>query len=161
MAPVLPFTADEVWGHLPGDRGASVHLGQFPEARDAGPIEPSWPGLLDVREQVMKRLEEERAAKRIGTSLEARVTLTGPGPALAPLREYEGKSAVFPGNLANLFIVSRVDLVDDAGASGLGVGVARAEGGKCERCWTYSKNVGRQGVHAGVCERCAAVLEEL
>ena len=76
-----------------------------------------------------------------------------------PLREHEATGRVFPGNLANLFIVSGVTLVDSDGA--LGVRVERARGAKCERCWTYSENVGRLPAHPAVCERCAAVLEGL
>jgi isoleucyl-tRNA synthetase len=64
---------------------------------------------------------------------------------------------VFPGNLANLFIVSSVALQEGEGP--LAVAVERAPGSKCERCWTYSENVGRLAVHPAVCERCAAVLE--
>ena len=66
---------------------------------------------------------------------------------------------VFPGNLANLFIVSGVSLAEADGP--MAVRVERARGSKCERCWTFSENVGRLSAHPGVCERCAAVLEEL
>jgi isoleucyl-tRNA synthetase len=162
MAPVLPFTADEVWACLPGDRDPSVHLSRFPETTP--PIQATadyWPALREVRELVLRSLEEDRAAKRIGTSLEARVVLVAPRTSLAPLKQYEGENPGFPTNLANLFIVSKVELREQEDAPGLTVEITRAEGNKCERCWTYSKNVGRQGVHPGVCERCAAVLEGL
>jgi isoleucyl-tRNA synthetase len=115
--------------------------------------------LRDARDVVLKSLEDARAARTLGTSLEAQVTLTGPPDALKPLRDYEGPTPGFPSPLASLFIVSAVELRDGEGP--LSVTVSRAGGGKCERCWTYSNNVGRQGVHPGVCERCAAVLEEL
>ena len=158
MAPVLPFTADEVWPLVPGPRAESVHAAFFPA--EEGPddlVLARWSALLDVRAAVTKALEEARAAKRIASSLEARVQLKAPPAALAPLRAHEETSTVFPGNLANLFIVSAVDLVEGEGP--LTVTVERAAGGKCERCWTYSPNVGRLAAHPGVCERCAAVLE--
>ena len=158
MAPALPFTADEVWPLLPGKREASVHVSHFPSA--SGPddlVLARWQPLLDARAVVTKALEEARAAKLIGTSLEARVTVRGSATALAPLRAHESASHVFPGNLANLFIVSRVELEESAGP--LAVNVARAAGNKCDRCWTYSPNVGRLKAHPAVCERCAAVLE--
>jgi isoleucyl-tRNA synthetase len=158
MAPVLPFTADEVWPLVPGPRAESVHAAFFPA--EEGPddlVLARWSALLDVRAVVMKALEEARAAKRIASSLEAGVEIKAPAAVLAPLRAHEEKSTVFPGNLANLFIVSAVRLVEGEGP--LSVTVERAAGGKCERCWTYSTNVGRQAAHAGVCERCAAVLE--
>jgi isoleucyl-tRNA synthetase len=158
MAPVLPFTADEVWPLLPERKGQSVHVARFPEAEppDASILE-RWSGLLGAREAVLKALEEARAAKLIAASLEARVILRAPPGVLAPLREHEAQGGVFPGNLANLFIVSSVSLVDGEGP--LSVAVERAPGNKCERCWTYSENVGRLAAHPAVCERCAAVLE--
>jgi isoleucyl-tRNA synthetase len=104
----------------------------------------------------MKALEEERAAKRIAGSLEARVVVRAPAEVMAKLRRHEERSQVFPGNLANLFIVSGVTLVEGDGP--VTAEVFRADGGRCERCWTYSENVGRLGIHSGVCERCAVVL---
>ena len=114
-----------------------------------------WAELLDVRSAVTKALEEARNAKLCAASLEARVTVKAGAATLLALRRHEEKGRVFPGNLANLFIVSRVDLAE---GEGLAVEVGRAAGSKCERCWTYSENVGRLSVHPGVCERCAAVL---
>jgi isoleucyl-tRNA synthetase len=158
MAPVLPFTADEVWPHIPGDKESSVHLAIFPESQP--PAENAfgdWPHLLDVRSIVLKAIEEMRAAKQIASGLEAAVVVSGTAQALAPLRALEAKSTVFPGNLANLFIVSHVALDESGGETS--VKVTRAPGKKCERCWTFSENVGRLSAHPGVCERCAAVLE--
>jgi len=160
MAPVLPFTADEVWPLLPGRQGESVHRQRFPEVQPAeASVLERWSVLLEARETVLKALEEARAAKQIAASLEARVILRGPAAVLSPLRTHEAASTVFPGNLANLFIVSRVDLAEADGTSALTVTVERAPGSKCERCWTYSENVGRLAAHPAVCERCAAVLE--
>jgi isoleucyl-tRNA synthetase len=155
MAPVLPFTSDEVWAVIPGKPPGSVHLAIFPEPKDPGPL-GDWPALLEVRSVVMKALEEERAAKRVAGSLEAHVVVRAPKEILEKLRRHEEGSTVFPGNLANLFIVSKVTLAEsDAPVT---VEVLRAAGARCERCWTYSENVGRLGIHSGVCERCAAVL---
>jgi isoleucyl-tRNA synthetase len=156
MAPVLPFTADEVWPLIPGVQG-SVHAATFPprEKADEG-ILLRWDALIEARSVVTKALEEARAAKAIASSLEAAVTLRGPAAALDHLREHEAGSRVFPGNLANLFIVSEVALAQAEGP--LAAEVRRAEGGKCERCWTFSRRVGPSG--ARVCERCAEVLEQ-
>jgi isoleucyl-tRNA synthetase len=107
---------------------------------------------------VTKALEEDRAAKRIASSLEAQVEIRGAEEALLPLRRHEAKGGAFPGNLASLFIVSRVTLVPGEGP--LAAVVSPAPGARCERCWTYSINVGRLPVHPGVCERCAGVLEQ-
>jgi isoleucyl-tRNA synthetase len=156
LAPVLPFTTDEAWALLPG-AGGSVHLALFPAAEAVDDARLArWAGLLDVRAEVNKVLEEARAAKQLAASLEAAVTIRGEERALAPLRAFDALSSVFPGNLANLFIVSRVVLEEAAGP--LAASVARAAGGKCERCWTWSERVGTLAAHPGVCERCAEVV---
>jgi isoleucyl-tRNA synthetase len=155
LAPVLTFTADEVWPLIPGCTG-SVHEALFPpvEKPDDATL-GRWAGFLEVRAAVTKALEDARNEKRIAGSLEAQVTVRGPKAALDPLRAHEARGRVFPGNLANLFIVSKVRLVDAEGPSS--VDVTRAAGSKCERCWTYSTAVGRLAP-SGVCERCADVL---
>jgi isoleucyl-tRNA synthetase len=157
LAPVLPFTTDEAWALVPGLPEPSVHLALFPtreESDDA--VLSRWAGLLDARAEVMKALEDARTAKRVAASLEAAVVVRGPAQALAPLRAHEEKGRVFPGNLANLFIVSAVRL-EEAEAP-LAVSVEHAPGRKCERCWTWSAAVGTLAAHPGVCERCATVL---
>jgi isoleucyl-tRNA synthetase len=157
LAPVLPFTTDEAWPFIPGRPESSVHLGLFPPREEVDEaLLARWTGLLDVRAVVTKALEEARAAKQLAASLEASVLLRGPAEALEPLRAHEAKSRVFPGNLANLFIVSEVRL--EEGEAPMSVSVEHAPGAKCERCWTWSKAVGTQAVHPGVCERCAEVL---
>jgi isoleucyl-tRNA synthetase len=156
MAPVLPFTADEVWPLIPGREGTQVHAARFPERKDPDDaLLAAWAPLLDVRAAVTKALEETRMQKRIASSLEADVTVTAPAAAAAALRADEERGPRFPTNLASLFIVSRVTVAEGDVAS---VRVERARGGKCERCWTYSENVGRLAEHTGVCERCAGVL---
>jgi isoleucyl-tRNA synthetase len=157
LSPVLPFTSDEVWPLVPGVAEPSVHLAVFPvrESPDDAVL-ARWSTLLDVRAAVTKALEEARSAKVCASSLEAAVTVRAPAETLAALRRHEDESRVFPGNLANLFIVSKVELVE---APSVSVEVARAPGAKCERCWTFSEKVGHLPVHPAVCERCASVLE--
>jgi isoleucyl-tRNA synthetase len=157
LAPVLPFTTDEAWPLVPGFPEPSVHTACFPPRETADEALLSrWAGLLDVRADVTKALEDARAAKRVAASLEAAVVLRGAARTLEPLRAHEAKSHVFPGNLANLFIVSAVRL--EEGEGDLTVSVEHAPGRKCERCWTWSERVGTLAVHPGVCERCAPVL---
>jgi isoleucyl-tRNA synthetase len=157
MAPVLPFTSDEVWPLIPGRAGTQVHAAAFPskEAADEALLQ-RWEPLLEVRSAVHKALEVERAQERIKSGLEAGVTVTAPAETFARLRDYESQDRAFPGNLASLFIVSRVVLEE---GRGLEVEVARAKGGKCDRCWTYSEQVGRLDDARAVCERCAEVLQ--
>jgi isoleucyl-tRNA synthetase len=156
MAPLLPVTADEVWTLLPGVSSGTVHVERFPEAEASDEtLLGTWETLSATRAVVTKALEEARAAGRIASSLEAQVRLRGGAAELAPLTRYdESGTIVFPGNLANLFIVSRVILETAEGP--LSVDVTRAAGAKCERCWTYSE-AAATAVPA-ICERCADVL---
>jgi isoleucyl-tRNA synthetase len=146
-APLLAFTTEEVWSHTRKPAGApdSVHLALLPDpdevasGLDAAKL-ARWERLLEVRNVVLKALEEARQAKFIGTSLEARVRLAG-----ANLDDYAA-------DLPALFITSQVLL--EPGDS-LKVTIERAEGTKCERCWKYS-------VFAGpVCDSCASSLKEM
>ena len=112
MAPVLSFTADEIWGYLPGEREASVHLARFPqlgvELVDPA-LEARFDQLLAVRGEVSKLLEQARAAKLIGSGLEAKVTLAAPAGPLRDLLQAERDE------LATLFIVSQAELVGPPG----------------------------------------------
>ena len=171
LAPILSFTADEVWQYLPKVPGRleSVHLALFPSQQEilglATPersgesneeqLRSDWTLLRGVRDQVLKSLEEARNQKLIGGSLEAQVTLVAPEPAHLVLARYAQE-------LRFLFIVSAVNLerAGGNGAAGLRVQVSRAPGRKCERCWNYSTHVGEDPTYPGVCERCSAVLKE-
>ena len=104
-----------------------------------------WQPLLEVRAAVTKALEEARAAKQIASSLEARVEIAAPAAvARARCAEYAGAATPsFPGNLASLFIVSRVTVAE--GAATLRCAVTARRGAKCERCWTYSRERGHAG----------------
>ena len=152
-APLLSFTTEEVWSYTQKPKGApeSVHLSTLPDPEElASGLSPAkletWSQLLEVREVVLKSLEEARQAKLIGTSLEAKVTITG-----FPLPEYAA-------DLPALFIVSQVVL---ASGAELKVTVERAEGVKCERCWKYSTKVGEDAKYPTVCDACAAALAEM
>ena len=162
MAPLLVFTGDEIYESLHKAVPGSVHEREFPT-----PVTPdaavlgAWKPLLAAREAVLKALETARAAKAIASSLEARVVLKGSAEALLPLRAHDAIPAPFPGNLANLLIVSRVDL-DEAAGSSLTVEVFKAEGAKCSRCWTYSTGARPAANHpenGALCPRCVGVVE--
>ncbi len=166
LAPILVFTADEIWENLPGAgssddaRPQSVHLGEFPSAGDARDAEISrrWAQLFDIREGVLQALEKERVAKVIGSSLEARVEITAAGETYQLLERYQDQ-------LRYLYIVSQVDLVesDDPQLAGSFYvsSVTRAAGEKCERCWNYSTRVGESARYPTACERCAEALAEI
>ena len=155
LGPILVFTADEVWENLPGRGEAkpSVHMSLFPEASevDQSNLLADWAGLFEVRDQVLRALEEARVAKEIGSSLEAKVTLRATGNTMRLLQSHESE-------LRYIFIVSQVELRE---ADQLTISVSHADGEKCERCWNYSTRVGESLKFPTVCERCAAALEEI
>ena len=160
IAPVLVFTAEEVWKYMPRDAAdpESVHMSVFPSAEELqGAISQDsakkWERLLAVREEVLKSLEPARAEKLISSGLEAGVTLSADSGLSNLLQEYR---EILP----RLFIVSQVE-VRNGSTDGLQVAVARAQGKKCERCWNYSTHVGESAKYPTVCERCVAALEEI
>jgi len=169
LAPVMSFSADEVWQYLPAtkDRADSIHLEHFPAPEDltgtlpagfdAIAMERDWQILLSVRDQALKALEAARAEKRIGGSLEAQIRLSAPESVYPVLDRYRDQ-------LRYLFIVSDVVLEKSPasnGDAGMTIEVNNAPGLKCERCWNYSTHVGEDKNYPTVCERCSAVLGEI
>jgi isoleucyl-tRNA synthetase len=162
IAPILSFTAEEIWGHMPPDatRPASVLLADFPNVNSAlrdPALAAEWETLLAVRSAVTKTLEGLRSRGEIGHSLEADVQLAAAEPVAGVLASRRGR-------LAEIFIVSRVTLVPDGTLAGTalppGVTVAaqRIAGEKCPRCWNYRDDAGRDAVVPTVCGRCVDVL---
>jgi len=159
MAPVLSFTADEVWRYVPmRDKPASVHLSEFPAARPDlldEPLAGEWERLLEARDEVLRGLEVARKDKRIGSAQEAAVELAVPEASfdfLAAHRE----------DLETMCIVSRLAVrrtAESAADPAIAVRVERAPGAKCPRCWNYRENVGASAAHPSLCERCAGALE--
>jgi isoleucyl-tRNA synthetase len=190
-SPILCFTAEEVWSHLPGARReSSVHLATFVPAATLreGITEQhrrnlaSWPWLIEVRNEVLKALEIARQGKVIAGGLQAKVTIAsrdaGPGPA----RETEPGTVkigvpvtpvlqTYLPMLPSLFIVSQVQLTDwdslegtdvcESPGAWLRVRIEKASGEKCARCWNHSERVGEDPRYPTVCERCAAALAEI
>ncbi|HEY6837391.1 MAG TPA: isoleucine--tRNA ligase, partial [Geobacteraceae bacterium] len=163
IAPVLSFTSDEVWGYMPGSREESVHLAGFPAAcpewKDETLVE-RWERIMKVRGEISKALEQARVAKTIGHSLDAAVTIAAP----QELREFLGGYA---GELKSIFIVSKVDLVTELGGDayaaegldGVRIRVTAAPGEKCERCWCYDEEIGKDSAHPTICPKCLAAVK--
>ena len=167
LAPIMSFTADEVWRYLPAVEGRepSAHLSRFPAAAEiAGEMSPEKNAdldtLLQIRPEVLKALETARQNKVIGSGLEAKVAIAASEPVYSVLKRNEN-------DLKALFIVSNVELQAAASAdsgnesSGINVQVSEAPGQKCERCWNYSVHVGEDSKYPTVCERCSAALKEI
>ncbi len=168
MAPVLPFTAEEIWRYMPDDgaREESVHMAMLPEANPAwrdAVLAENWNLLLAVRREVTRALEDARARKIIGHSLDAHVDLTADGDLYTKLSPYADQlRAIFITSGAGLVRGAPAEKEDENNATeGLSVRVAAAAGEKCARCWVHDTSVGRDAAHPAVCSRCRRVLAEI
>ncbi len=164
LAPILSFTAEEVWGHLPGERPDSVFKGRIaaPPALALGEsTRRDWEWLIQARGEVLGLLEKARTDKQIGHSLDARVRLAGNGPIVELLQANRDF-------LPEWFIVSQVELCD-WGADGLSATgwellqaqVVEPKGKKCDRCWQIHPEVGAREGSDEICHRCTDTLTEL
>jgi isoleucyl-tRNA synthetase len=157
FAPVLAFTCEEVWEHMPASLRSvsSVHLADWPTmevpADDGDALRSLFHDVLMVRDAVTKALESARAEKVLAKSQEAVVRIGAPAEISAALR------ARPEGSLSELFIVAEVVVVD---ADELTVSVDRTTLDKCPRCWNH-RELGIHASHLDVCGRCADVLESL
>ena len=163
IAPILCFTSQEIWDFMPKTEGMNQYV-VFEEMPKAGQyaadeaFKAKWAQLIAVRDEVKKVLEQARAEKVIGASLEAAVTL------YCNDTVYSLLNSIPMDELADLMIVSHVELVKGEGGAasaveGLGVAAAHATGEKCERCWKYSSSIGSHAAHPTLCARCASVVE--
>jgi isoleucyl-tRNA synthetase len=175
VAPIMSFTADEIWEYLPKVEGrpVSVHLARFPKPEEifvgeSTELLAEMKTLFLIRDEVFKSLEDARQKKEIGKGLEAEVVITA-GPELyEQLRKYEDY-------LKELFNVSRATIapfnsqplptahfnVYEPVGLGFKIAVGRATGSKCARCWNFMPEVSDYGIWQNVCTRCQAALKEM
>ena len=156
LAPILAYTSDEIWKYMPhaaGEEASHVIFNEMPKTLDFA-VEDGfmafWDEIHALRDDVKKAIEPLMKDKTIKGSLEAKVTLAAGGEKLAFLRKAQDE-------LAAAFIVSEVAIVDNGGE--LAVTVEKAEGEKCERCWSVSKTVGQNSDHPTLCARCCEILK--
>jgi len=168
LAPILSFTAEEIWSCLEsyGGKEASVHMTTLPEPKQEwfdNTLSERWERLISVREEVSRALEIARRDKVIGHSLDAAVQIECNEELTAFLKSFE------PG-LNRLFIVSSVGLSSPLSVvpvltseeiAGLKIGVSAAAGRKCERCWNYDEGVGTNEKNYEICPRCFEVVAGL
>lgn len=165
LTPILAFTCDEIWKAMPHDKSRDPESPLFTEIPKPGYIAADadfmsqWEKIHAVRDDVLKGLELARNQKVIGKSLEAKILLGAQGELFDFLMEIRD-------SLAEIFIVSAVEVTDarydfKGEVDGLSIAVAKADGEKCERCWTYSSTVGTDNTHSTLCSRCAHVMGEL
>ncbi|MDW5265321.1 MAG: isoleucine--tRNA ligase [Edaphobacter sp.] len=173
IAPILSFTADEVWQLLPKVEGreASVHIALFPNIADivpgnTAPIIADWSQLLAVRDKVLFALESARQAKLVGKGLDAKVQLLADSTPINTEAAHHSEESIYAllkryeKSLKELFNVSQVDLRSNE-INIIETTVSAADGIKCERCWNYTTDVGNEQKYPTVCLRCAEALEAI
>jgi isoleucyl-tRNA synthetase len=158
VAPILSFTADEVWEYLPkvDGREISVHLALFPKPEEVFSENPAklleeWKQLFAVRDEALRVLEEARQAKRIGKGLEADLEIAASGDVLALLQRHAT-------GLKEFLNVSAANVVS---GGALAVTALPASGSKCARCWNFMPEVSSYGIWQNVCTRCQSALREM
>jgi isoleucyl-tRNA synthetase len=163
VSPILSHTADEVWNFIPAVQEQSVQLTDMPEVKNldqSKELLEKWSKFMDLRDDILKALEEARNEKVIGKSLTAKVTLYVTDETKALLESIHE-------NLQQLFIVSDFEVAGSfAGApeqaiklEHAAIVITKAEGETCERCWTVTQ-VGEVKEHPTLCKRCAEVVKE-
>ena len=165
VAPILSFTADEVWEHLPAVEGreASVHLARFPKpeeifSHDPASVLKEWKQIFKIREGALGDLELDRRDKKIGKSLEAEVEISAEGEMLDLLRSHAN-------GLKEILNVSNVKVTEGpkrrGSVSEVAVIVLPASGTKCARCWNFMPVVSNYGIWQNVCTRCQDAMKEM
>ncbi len=175
-APILTFTADEIWEHLPAGEGreASVHLALFPKpeeifSEDPAPVLAEWQKLFAVRDQVFAAIETERKAGKIGKGLEAELEITASGQLFQLLGKYEpyleemlNVSGVRLTEKEHSYLTALESGFSVQGMDGYGSVIAQqASGTKCNRCWRYTDDTANYGTWQNVCGRCRNALREM
>jgi isoleucyl-tRNA synthetase len=173
LAPILSFTAEEIWTYM-GTKdppSGSIFLSQMPQADPAmldRELADRWDRIFKERAEVLKALEEARTKGIIGHSLDAKIVLVNPNG--GPNSSLENLIKSDRSKMQDVLIVSQADISESVTSDSASlswyktellncqIAVSKAEGLKCERCWKYDTEVGRDTIHPTVCARCAAVL---
>ncbi len=168
MAPILPFTADEIYQHMPAneDKKESIHLEPMVEVDEQwknDDLSAIWENIRSLRAEVTKALEKARKDKLIGHPLDASLEIK------LPDTDLKEQVANLTQNLNDIFIVSQakiVDTIDDTAyqgqeIEGLAIQVSKAAGEKCERCWRFDEIIGNDNDHPTTCKRCVQSLNKI
>ena len=160
LAPLTSFTAEEIWKYMnksKNEKVESVMLTTYPEVNSQyqnEELRAKWEKIVKIKEIVSKKLEEARAEKIIGHSLNAKVTLFAEGDLYKFIKENKEL-------LQTVFIISNLEVEENqrSNEEKLGVKIEQAEGEKCERCWMYSTTVGEDKENPTICHRCSEALK--
>ena len=150
LAPILPYTMEEIYNYIPGDKLESVHLCDMPEVQDYEIDNKLWEHFFDVKNDVFKALESARNEKVIGSGLEAEVLVNLP-------EKYQDVEKELGNVMHQLLIVSKVTFTTDElpKYDNVSVLVKKSNGEKCNRCWNYVDEL-----HDGICDRCANIIKK-
>jgi isoleucyl-tRNA synthetase len=175
VAPILTFTADEIWEHLPAVEGRpiSVHLALFPKPEEIFSEAPAellneWKIVFVIRDEVLKRLEDSRQKKEIGKGLEAEVeVMAGTKLYVDLIRFRDSLKELLNVSAVQLTRIDTEPLLTEVG-QGLQpldlrfrIKIGPASGHKCARCWNFMPEVSSYGIWENVCTRCQAALREM
>ena len=160
IAPLTSFTAEEIWKYMnksKSEKVESVMLTTYPEVNpeyENEELRAKWEKIVKIKEIVSKKLEEARAEKTIGHSLNAKVTLFAEGDLYSFIKENKDL-------LQTVFIISNLEIEENqrSNEEKLGVKIEQAEGKKCERCWMYSTTVGEDKENPTICHKCSEALK--
>lgn len=166
IAPILSFTADEIWSFIPGERAPSVFTEEWydgflglEDTATARMNDAYWDTVRQVRHEVNQVIEQARTAKYIGGSLEACVTLYAEPNLAAQLREL-GDELAFALLTSGAVVATYAEASDHAqqsdGLKGLKIAIDKANGKKCRRCWHYTTDIGMHQDHQEICCRCVS-----
>lgn len=159
LTPMIPFTTEEIYRYMPHEKenANSPMMLEWPKEKEEyenKEIQEKWQEIISLKEAVAKKLEEARAEKIIGHSLNANVVLELKSEQFAKFKDMEEL-------LQTVFIVSGVQIVENNSLeTDISVKVELAKGEKCERCWTYSETVGEDKEHPSICAKCRKALED-
>ena len=164
LAPILSFTAEEIWQELPGERGDSVLLSTWHEIPDTSGDDAGldWRAILEIRQLVNRRLEALRAEGTIGSSLDAEVVIHCTNPLAATLKRLGDElSFVFITSSASVDTHPELPDLDDVAATGVkpGIGIGSCHHSKCSRCWHRRPDVGSDPLHPEICGRCVSNVD--
>ncbi len=168
VAPILSFTADEVWEHLPAVEGReiSVHLALFPKPEEIFSENPTklldeWKRLFTVRDEVFGEIEMERKQGKIGKGLDAKVEIRANAGDAAFLNSFSKEALAEFFNVSSVLILASHGVNLDGTSAPPAASASQASGTKCNRCWRYTDDCSAYGIWENVCTRCQEALKEM
>ena len=164
LTPILSFTADEVWGYIPGEREDSVFISHWYEAiPEVDDIDLAyWDTLIAVRDEINKAIEKKRNSNELGSGLEAHVRLYVSGDLFNQLNQLkdELRFLLITSSATVLPLSDKTKIAEESDIDGLFIAIAAATSEKCQRCWHRLEDVGQHETHPSLCQRCIGNISD-